>query len=68
MLESCAYLQLQPPAALADILTELITDIRRVLVAEMQNDAKLARIFTIVDAAAPPPPPGGSLPARGPAG
>jgi len=58
MLESCARFQTLAPDALADILITLITDIRAVLVAEMQNDAKLVKVFAIVDAAAPPPPPG----------
>jgi hypothetical protein len=58
MLESCASLRLLTPDAAAEALVKLITDIRRVLMAEMTNAAKLTEVFALVDAAAPPPPPG----------
>jgi hypothetical protein len=67
MLESYASLRLLTPDAAADTLVKLIADIRRVLVAEMQNDAKLTAVFGIVDAAAPPPPGDFPQPVRGPA-
>ena len=59
MLESCASLRLLTPAAAAEALVTLITDIRRVLIdPEAGNAAKVTRVFALVDAAAPPPSPG----------
>jgi hypothetical protein len=58
MLESCERFQTQTPDALADVLTGLITGIRRVLMAEMTNAAKLTEVFALVDSVAPPPPAG----------
>lgn len=58
MLESCERFQTQTPDALADVLTGLITGIRRVLMTEMTNAQKLTEVFALVDSAAPPPSPG----------
>lgn len=61
MLESCAWFYSEPPEILADVLTQLVTDIRRVLIhPELGNDTKVIEMFAIVDAVAPPPPPEGA--------
>ena len=41
----------------AEMLCDLIKDIRRILVQPMQNHVKLAAIAEAVDELAPPPPP-----------
>jgi hypothetical protein len=56
MFESYSQFRTQPPDVLRETLTGLIRDIRAVLVAEMQNDMKLVKVFAIVDSVAPPPP------------
>jgi hypothetical protein len=62
MLESTASLRLQPPDALADVLTGLITDIRHVLVhPDLRHDQKILAVHALLNAAAPPPPPAPSL-------
>ena len=42
----------------AEMLCDLIKDIRRILIQPMQNHVKLACIAEAVDELAPPPPPG----------
>ena len=42
----------------AEILCQLICDIRRILIQPMQNHRKLAAIAEAIDELAPPPPPG----------
>jgi hypothetical protein len=42
---------------LADLLCDLIIDIRRILVQPTQNHVKLAAIAAAIDELAPPPPP-----------
>lgn len=45
---------------LADMLCDLIIDIRRILIhPDLPNHVKLAAIAEAVDELAPPPPPGG---------
>jgi hypothetical protein len=49
-----------PRLDLADVLCQLILDIRRILVhPDLQNHVKLRAIAEAVDELAPPPPPGG---------
>jgi hypothetical protein len=58
MLESCAWFYHEPSEVLADVLTQLVTDIRRVLAhPEMSHYAKVLAMFEVVDTVAPPPPP-----------
>ena len=47
-----------PRLDLADVLCQLILDVRRILVhPDLQNHVKLAAIQSAVDELAPPPPP-----------
>lgn len=56
MLESCDRFRTQTPDALADVLTRLITGIRRILVCpDMRGDQKIIALFKLVDETAPPP-------------
>jgi hypothetical protein len=56
MLESCARFQSQSREVLAHALTQLVTDIRKVLIhPDLGNDGKIAALFSLVDAVAPPP-------------
>jgi hypothetical protein len=60
MLESCAWFYREDPEFLADVLTQLVTEIRRTLVhPDMGLADKVTRIHGIVDTVAPPPPPEG---------
>jgi hypothetical protein len=61
MMESTARFRSLPEAALADLLTSLITDIRATLVhTGLGQGDKLLAIHRLVDAAAPPPGPEGT--------
>jgi hypothetical protein len=56
MFESCARFQTQTPEALADVLTGLVTGIRKILVhPDMRGDQKIIALFELVDDVAPPP-------------
>jgi len=62
MFETCQHFQTMSAPDLADLLTGLIKDIRRVLVhPDLRLDQKLLAVCALVDAAAPPPPPDCSL-------